>query len=140
MNKFHFFHNSPPLNLRQDLKENLFVNNSKCEDCECDSGSVLDKPVAKRCRRCGAMNIQIGRTCGGEDQGAESQQKQQQYIFKIHDQYSSTRFKQLFSLLHNFFVSFLFLITLFPLACFPQSTSTLNAVQTMHFKRICRRT
>lgn len=27
----------PPLNLRQELEENVFDNNFKCEDCECDS-------------------------------------------------------------------------------------------------------
>ena len=28
------------MNFRQDLEEDLFDNNSKCEDCECDSAYV----------------------------------------------------------------------------------------------------
>ena len=48
MNKFYFWHHSlPPLNLKQDLEENLLdnkfifsCNNSKCEDCKCDSAYV----------------------------------------------------------------------------------------------------
>ena len=48
MNKFYFWHHSlPPLNLKKDLEENFLdnkfifsCNNSKCDDCKCDSAYV----------------------------------------------------------------------------------------------------
>ena len=65
----------PPLNLREDLEENPFDNNSKYEDSHSDSAyvnhrsaRVLANPVKKRCR---AMNISFGRkkTCGEKEGG-----------------------------------------------------------------------
>ena len=35
----------PPLNLRQDLEENFFYNNSKCEDRECDSMNAWSENI-----------------------------------------------------------------------------------------------
>ena len=35
----------PPLNLRQDLEENFFDNNSKCENCECDSMNAWSENI-----------------------------------------------------------------------------------------------
>jgi len=60
-----FLSSLPPLNLRQDLEENLFNNDSKCGDCEYDSASVnnrsegvFDKSSDEAgCWRCRAVNI-----------------------------------------------------------------------------------
>ena len=37
-----------PRNLKQDLGENLFDNNTKCEDCECDSTYIKHRSESVR--------------------------------------------------------------------------------------------
>ena len=66
--KIQFLSSFPPLNLRQDLGNNLFDNDFEYEDCECNFGhvnhlseTVLTNSVTRRCRRCHAINIPFGR-------------------------------------------------------------------------------